>query len=176
MDLGSTDSGSSFAQEGSASPRDFCNSESSVELLVTQDNRDGFDPLPAEMGGSSDDTEVCPYRSGSDMGDDRAGSDMGDEGMQLGSSSAEGVGSPCDRDGMDLDSASDREEKAAVKPASGWMPGKDCGSFDRFSTPLVQVILANLYLNARRLGSGLSKALLGRLLPQGEPIPKRNFG
>ena len=91
MDLGSTDSGrSSFAQEGSASPRDFsCNSESSIELLVTQDNCDGFDSLPVEMGGSSDDTEVCPYRSGSDMGDDRAGSDMGDEGMQLVSSSAE---------------------------------------------------------------------------------------
>ena len=42
--------------------------------------------------GSSEDTEACSYR---------AGSDMGDVGMQLDSSSAEGGGSPCDRDGMD---------------------------------------------------------------------------
>ena len=164
MDLDSSDGAGESAQEGSASPQAFRNSESSLELLVTQDNRDGFDPLSAEMGGSSDDTEVCPYR---------AGSDMGDVGMQLESSSAEGGGSPCDRDGMDLDSASDREEKAAVMPASGWRPGKDCGSFG--GAPLVQVILTNLYLNACRLGSRRGKALLDRLLPAGEPPPKRNF-
>ena len=51
---------------------------------------------------------------------------------------------------MDLDS--DQEAEAAVKPAKGWRPGKDCGSFDGFGTPLVQVILANLILHARRFG------------------------
>ena len=62
-----------------------------------------------------------------------------------------------------------------MKPANGWRPGKDCGSFEGFGTPLVQVILSNLYLNARRLGSALSNALLRRLLPKDEPTPKRNF-
>ena len=56
---------------------------------------------------------------------------------------------------MDLDSSSDQEAEAAVEPAKGWELGKDCGSFDGFGTPLVQVILANLFLNARRLGSVL---------------------
>ena len=96
MDVGSSDGATDSAQEGSASPQAFYNSESSLELLVTQDNRDGFDPLPAGMDGSSEDTEACSYR---------AGSDMGDVGMQIESSSAEGGGSPCDRDGMDFDNA-----------------------------------------------------------------------
>ena len=112
----------------------------------------------------SSDTEAWSYRTGSDNGD---------VGMQLGSSSSQGVSSHCDRDGMDLDS--DQEAEAAVKPAKGWRPGKDCGSFDGFGTPLVQVILANLYLNACNLGTALSKALLRRLLPKDEPTPKRNF-
>ena len=76
---------------------------------------------------------------------------------------------------MDLDSSIDQEAEAAVKPAKGWRPGKDCGSFDGFGTPLVQVILANVFLNARRLGSALSKALLRRLLPNDQPAPRRNF-
>ena len=76
---------------------------------------------------------------------------------------------------MDLDSSSGQEAEAAVKPAKGWRPGKDCGSFDGFGTPLVQAILANLCLNARRLGSAFSKALLRRLLPNGQPAPRRNF-
>ena len=116
------------------------------------------------MEGSSEDTEACSYR---------AGSDMGDVGMQIESSSAEGGGSPCDRDGMDLDSASDREEKVAVTPAGGWRLGKDCESFG--GANLVQVILANLYLNARRLRSRRGNALLDRLLPPEGFIPKRNF-
>ena len=45
------------------------------------------------------------------------------------------MSSHCDRDGMDLDSSSDQEAEAAVKPAKGWRPGKDCGSFDGFGTP-----------------------------------------
>ena len=76
---------------------------------------------------------------------------------------------------MDLDRSSDQEAEVAVKPAKGWRPGKDCGSFAGFGTPLVQVILTNLYLNAHRLGSALSKALLRRLLPKDAPTPKRNF-
>ena len=76
---------------------------------------------------------------------------------------------------MDLYSSSDQEAEAAVKPAKGWRPGKDCGSFDGFGTPLVQVILANLFLNARRLGSALGRSLLRRLLPNDQPAPRRNF-
>ena len=75
---------------------------------------------------------------------------------------------------MDLDSSSGQAE-AAVKPTKGWRLGKDCGSFDGVGTPLVQVTLANLFLNARRLGSALSKALLRRLLPNDQPAPRRNF-
>ena len=82
-----------------------------------------------------------------------SGSDVGDTGMELGSDSGEGGSSPCDHDGMDLDSNSDGGAEGAVKPAAGWRPGRNCGSFDGFRTPLVQVILTNLHLNARRLGS-----------------------
>ena len=39
----------------------------------------------------------------------------------------------------------------------------------------MQVLFANLYLNARRLGSRLGKALLDRLLPAGGPNPTRNY-
>ena len=57
-----------------------------------------------------------------------------------------------DRDGMDLDSSSDQEAEAAVKPAKGWRPGKDCGSFDGFGTPLVHVILATLIFERTPFG------------------------
>ena len=85
------------------------------------------------------------------------------------------MSSHCDRDGLDLDSSSDQEADVAVKPAKGWRPGKDCGSFDGCGTPLVQVILANLLLSARRLGSALSKALLRRLLSNDQSAPRRIF-
>ena len=163
MELGSSDDCADIAQEGSDT-----HSVSSAELPCNAD-LDGLDDHVqlAEMCGSSD-TDACPSRTESDMSDNM--------GMQLGSTSDEGGSSPCDRDGMVLDSSgSDQEAEAAVKPAGGWRPGKDCGSFDGFGTPLVQVILANLYLNARRLGSVLCKSLLRRLLPKGASIPTRNF-
>ena len=170
MELDSSDDGADIAQQGSAFPQALLDaadnqSVSSAECPDMHDDLDGLDLEPAEMHSSSD-TEALSYRTGSDNGD---------VGMQLGSSSGEGVSSHCDRDGMELDSSSGQEAEAAVKPAKGWRPGKDCGSFDGFGTPLVQVILANLCLNARRLGSALSKALLRRLLPNDQPAPRRNF-
>ena len=129
MELDFSDDGADIAQGGSAFPQalldvdvshghDVDNQSVSSAGFHDLGGLDGLYLRPAETQGSSD--KVWSYRTGSDNGD---------VGMQLGSSSSQGASSHCDRDGMDLDSSSDQEAEVAVKPAKGWRPGKDCGSF-----------------------------------------------
>ena len=141
----------------------FTESISSAEFFRMHDDVCGLD-----LRSCSSDTEACSSSAGS--------SHDADTGMRLRSSSGEERSSPCGRaQGMALDDDSAGEAEPAAMPANGWRPGKDSGRFDQFRTPLVQVILTNLYLNARRLPSELGKALLKFLLPREESAPRRNF-
>ena len=158
--------------EGDASPhaleRDVDTvSVSSAEVSVDTDIPEfgcnsGF-PDTEELCGSSD-TEQCSHCDASDL-DNQIGMELStsDEGE-----SDQGV---VGRDGMDIDCDSEQEAEAAVKPANGWTPGQDCGSYEGFGTPLVQVIISNLFVNACHLGSELSKQILQRLLPSHMPRP-----
>ena len=178
-----SDDGHDVAQEGPAFPQALqpgVSREMDLWSDVSDDGNAFTERISsAEVGrmhddvcGRSSDTEVCSSSAGS--------SHDADTGMRLPSirsSSGEERSSPSGRaQGMALDDDdSAGEAEPAAMPANGWRPGKDSGRFDQFRTPLVQVILTNLYLNARRLPSELGKAILKFLLPREESAPRRNF-
>jgi len=63
-------------------------------------------------------------------------------------------------------------------PTPSWTPGANCGLWIQGKLGLgmeAQVLLANAYVNLRRLPSSICKTMLGHLLAQGEALPRRNY-
>ena len=145
----STDTGGMDLNLSSDASSDADLSSDADELMI-----DGLDLAESNISSGTDGMDVDQISSGSEK--------LSSHGQDI------------PEQGMECDSCFERE--GAEKAATGWRPGKDCGGFDGFyASQAAQVVLTNVYLNARRLTSTLSKAVLSQLLPMGAPIPKRNF-
>ena len=127
--------------------------------------------------GSSCKKEVKPYgsscSSGMDLGDsEQEGELVGS--ISLPASSEEERGGDEMMDGVDLEMCSAQ----GASCSNSWRPGVDCGLYitGRDAPPQVQaqVLMANVYLNLKRLPASIAKAVWSSLTP-GAPCIVRNF-